>query len=148
MPTAGRQYRQYTKEAFDRMASGGSLVSDQEKQESRDAMSSAATSAISAQQTALNRAAMSAGAGAPVLSGAMKEGAQQSAAEAANAAVKAAGTTEINAAALAERRKAAAMAAQQHLMAQNREDFDRGVEIAGRVTEAAGSIGSMFALGV
>lgn len=144
MPTAGGMRRDYIKAGYAKMAAGGSLVSDTEKQGFQNAQVQGAQQAIQAQQVAQNRAAMAAGSGAPVMAGAMKAGAQAGAQASADAAVKATGATQQYAQSLNERRAASMQAGADRLIQQNREDLDRAMEVTGRVTEAAGSIGSLI----
>lgn len=140
----GGMRRDYVKGQYKKLAGGGDLVDDAEKQKFTQQATSQAGQNLGAQQQQLNRAAMAAGAGAPVLAGALQSGAAALGQQAADAAVKASGAEKQYSAALREQRAARTMAAGERLIAQNREDAKMAMEMGFRVAETTGILSGSF----
>ncbi len=102
----GGMSRKHSKAQFGKMASGQSLVTDQEQQGMENATRQVVQTGTEAQTQNLNRAGMANAMGAPVMSGAITDAAKETAKEGANAATKAMGLSADFAEKTAQARKA------------------------------------------
>lgn len=143
MAKAQNQQKEYAQQLQQQVTQGPSAF-DSQGAALQQSMQESSNQAIQAQQKALQRQAMAAASGSPVMAGASSQAAQQLGESAADAAVKASGAAGDYQRKMFEAQQQVAMRAMETATAAEIEKRKQNVALAGTVLEVAGELGSSF----
>lgn len=129
MANVGKMRRDFVKQRMAKMVGGGTVESDAEKAQARNATTETLGAGAAAQQQILGQAAAANAAGAPVMAGALQKAAGDVTEKTQDAAVKLTGQAAQHDAAVRAQREGETLAATERLVAQRRQDLANAAQV-------------------